>query len=79
MAALQKEVDAAENVRSFAAETEREIAQLQRELRDARSKATQLTLERDRLAGELKDVRGGDTDTTNRRIPVAPPVAQPSR
>jgi predicted nucleic acid-binding Zn-ribbon protein len=52
-------------VRSFAAETEREIAQLQRELREARSKLTQMTLERDRLESELRDVRE-DSDTTSR-------------
>ncbi len=69
VAALQKEVDAAENVRSFAAETEREIAQLQRDLKEARSKLTQMTLERDRLELEIKDARGDDDDTTNRAMP----------
>ncbi len=44
-------------MRSFAAETEREIAQLQRELRDARAKLAQMTLERDRLESELRDAR----------------------
>jgi len=66
---LQKEVDAAENVRSFAAETEREIAQFQRDLKDVRAKLTQMTLERDRLATELKDARH-EEDTTNRNLPV---------
>ena len=56
---LQKEVDAAENVRSFAAETEREIAQFQRDLRDALSKLAQVTLERDRLERALAEARGG--------------------
>ena len=69
LVALQKEVDAAENVRSFAAETEREIAQFQRDLKDVRAKLTQMTLERDRLASELKDARH-DEDTTNRAMPV---------
>ncbi|MBA3452090.1 MAG: hypothetical protein H0T42_03215, partial [Deltaproteobacteria bacterium] len=80
LVALQKEVDAAENVRSFAAETEREIAQFQRDLKEARAKLTQMTLERDRLAGELKDARGDD-DTTNRSVPVvrdAKAARQPS-
>lgn len=69
LVSLQKEVDAAENVRSFAAETEREIAQFQRDLKDVRAKLTQMTLERDRLAAELKDARH-DEDTTNRAMPV---------
>ncbi|HEU4735388.1 MAG TPA: hypothetical protein VFT22_46170, partial [Kofleriaceae bacterium] len=68
---LEREVENADNVRSFAAETEREIAQLQRELRDTRGKLTQMTLERDRLAAEVSDARG-DTDTTSRRAPVKP-------
>ena len=55
-------------MRSFAAETEREIAQLQRELREARTKLTQMTLERDRLESELRDVRE-DSDTTSRAAP----------
>ncbi len=72
LTSLQKEFDAAEHVRSFAAETEREIAQLQRDLRDARLKATQMTLERDRLESELKDAHSGDTDTTSRLVPITP-------
>jgi predicted RNase H-like nuclease (RuvC/YqgF family) len=53
--ALEREVATADNVRSFAAETEREIAQLQRDLRDTRAKLTQVTLERDRLATDLAE------------------------
>ena len=75
VAALQKEVDAAENVRSFAAETEREIAQLQRDLKEARSKLTQMTLERDRLEVAVKDARGDDDDTTNRTMPSSKDLA----
>ena len=67
LATLEREVASAENVRSFAAETEREIAQLQRELREGRSKLTQMTLERARLATELRDALG-DEATTNRRV-----------
>jgi chromosome segregation ATPase len=70
--ALEREVATADNVRSFAAETEREIAQLQREVRDARAKLTQMTLERDRLAADLRDARG-DSETTNRRAPIVDP------
>jgi len=55
-------------VRSFAAETEREIATLQRDLRDTRAKLTQITLERDTLEAEVRDGRG-DTHTTSRRAP----------
>ena len=69
IAELEREVANADNVRSFAAETEREIAQLQRDLRDTKAKLTQLTLERDRLAADLRDVRG-DSETTNRRAPL---------
>ncbi|MDQ3333850.1 MAG: FHA domain-containing protein [Myxococcota bacterium] len=69
IAELEREVANADNVRSFAAETEREIAQLQRDLRDAKSKVTQLTLERDRLAADLRNARG-DSETTNRRAPL---------
>jgi septal ring factor EnvC (AmiA/AmiB activator) len=73
IAALQKEVGAAENVRSFAAETEREIAQLQRDLKDARGKIATTTMERDRLASELKDVRDrDDTNTVARDAPKVP-------
>ncbi|HMG53735.1 MAG TPA: hypothetical protein VK601_09635, partial [Kofleriaceae bacterium] len=72
--ALEREVASADNVRSFAAETEREIASLQRDLRDARTKLTQITLERDRLASEMHDIHD-DTNTTNRRIPM--PVKPP--
>ncbi|HEX7835995.1 MAG TPA: hypothetical protein VF469_00965, partial [Kofleriaceae bacterium] len=66
IATLEREVANADNVRSFAAETEREIASLQRDLRDARAKLAQLTLERDRLASELRDARGDDADTSQR-------------
>jgi chromosome segregation ATPase len=70
VAALEREVAAADNVRSFAAETEREIAQLQRELREVRSKVTQVTLERDRLAIEVRDARINDDETTGRRTAI---------
>jgi chromosome segregation ATPase len=66
IAALEREVASADNVRSFAAETEREIASLQRDLRDARAKLAQITLERDRLVSELRDARGEDADTNQR-------------
>ncbi|MBA3820343.1 MAG: hypothetical protein H0X17_15735, partial [Deltaproteobacteria bacterium] len=69
IAELEREVATADNVRSFAAETEREIAQLQRDLRDARGKLTQLALERDRLAADLRGARG-DSETTSRRAPI---------
>jgi len=69
IAELKREVDAAENVRQFAANTEREIAQLEREIRDGKAKVTQITLERDRLASQLRDLRD-DSETTNRRAPV---------
>ncbi|MDB4955890.1 MAG: hypothetical protein JWO36_3459, partial [Myxococcales bacterium] len=74
IAVLQHEVDAADNVRQFAANTEREIAQFQRELREAKAKVTQLTLERDRLESQLRDVRE-DSDTTSRRAPIYDPDA----
>ena len=70
IAALEHEVAAADNVRSFAAETEREIAALQRELRETRAKLTQMTLERDRLDSELRDLR--ENGDTNRRAAVKP-------
>jgi outer membrane murein-binding lipoprotein Lpp len=70
IAELEREVANADNVRSFAAETEREIASLQRDVRDARAKLAQMTLERDRLASELRDARGDDADTTSRRAAV---------
>ena len=60
---LEAELSKADNVRSFAAETEREIAQLQRELREVRSKLTQVTLQRDNLAAQVR----GDDETTGRR------------
>ena len=72
IAELKREVDAAENVRQFAANTEREIAQLEREIRDGKAKVTQITLERDRLASELRDLRE-DSETTHRRAPVNEP------
>lgn len=75
---LEREVAAADNVRSFAAETEREIAQLQRELREARSQLTQMTLERDRLALDLRDARADDDETTGQRpISGARPLPSP--
>jgi chromosome segregation ATPase len=69
--ALEREVANADNVRSFAAETEREIAQLQRDLRDTRAKLAQVTLERDRLESEVRDARG-DGDITSQRLAVKP-------
>ncbi|HEY0190630.1 MAG TPA: hypothetical protein VGC42_05865, partial [Kofleriaceae bacterium] len=71
IAALEREVATADNVRSFAAETEREIAGLQRELREAKAKLAQITLERDRLESEVRDNRV-DTDTTHRRAAKPP-------
>ena len=73
IADLEREVATADNVRSFAANTEREIARLERELRDARSKVTQVTSERDQLALDLRESRG-DTDTTSRRAPIVVPA-----
>jgi chromosome segregation ATPase len=70
IAALQREVDAAENVRQFAANTEREIAQLARDLREVKARLAQMTLERDRLAAELRDVHD-DSETKNRHIATA--------
>jgi chromosome segregation ATPase len=63
---LEREVAQAENVRQFAAATEREIAQLQRELRDARKQMEQMG--RDQL------MRGDSTDgeTTGKRPPIVP-------
>jgi chromosome segregation ATPase len=69
IAFLEREVATADNVRSFAANTEREIARLERELRDARTKIGQLTADRDQLAADLRESRG-DTDTTSRRAPL---------
>lgn len=66
IAELNREVDAAENVRQFAATTEREIAQLQRDLREQKVAVTQLTLERDRMAAQLADMQS-DSVTTDRR------------
>ncbi|MBC7976076.1 MAG: hypothetical protein H7138_13975 [Myxococcales bacterium] len=68
---LEREVANADNVRSFAVETERVIAALQRDLREARAKLAQITLERDRLESEVRDARV-DTDTTSRRAPGKP-------
>jgi chromosome segregation ATPase len=68
IAELKREVDAAENVRQFAAATEREIAQLERDLRDHKTKVTQLTLERDNLASQLHDLHE-DSETKHRRAP----------
>jgi chromosome segregation ATPase len=75
IASLQREVDAAENVRQFAANTEREIAQLERDLRESKAKLTQLTLERDRLESQLRDLRE-DSETKNRRAPDPETTAQ---
>jgi chromosome segregation ATPase len=70
IAELEREVANADNVRSFAAETEREIAALQRDLRDTRAKLAQMTLERDRLESEVRDARGDDI--TNQRAVAKP-------
>jgi chromosome segregation ATPase len=67
IAALKKEVDAAENVRSFAAATEREIAQFQRELRETKAKLAQITLERDNFESQLRDARD-DSETRDRSL-----------
>lgn len=64
--ALEREVERADSVRSFAAETERAIAQLRRDLREARLNLTQTMLERDRLVVELRDSRG-DSEATDLR------------
>lgn len=66
IAELTKEVDAAENVRKFSATTEREIAQLERDLREQKLAVTQLTLERDRLAAQLGDLHS-DSETTHHK------------
>ncbi len=63
---LQAELEKADNVRQFAAATEREIVSLEREVRELKAKVTQLTLERDRFEAQLRDVRD-DSDTTHRR------------
>ena len=73
IAQLQREVDAAENVRQFAANTEREIAQLERELREAKAKITTLTLERDRMESQLRDVHEDD-ETNMRSVGPGPEV-----
>jgi len=70
---LQREVNAAENVRQFAANTEREIAQLERELRETKAKAAQVALERDNLESQLRDLREDD-ETNARGVPEAPAV-----
>lgn len=66
IAELTREVAAAENVRQFAATTEREIAQLERDLREQKLAVTTLTLERDRLVGQLGDLQS-DSETKGRR------------
>lgn len=73
IAELEREVDAAENVRQFAANTEREIAQLQRELRETKVKSAQVVLERDNLESQLRDLREDD-ETSARGVPEAPQV-----
>jgi chromosome segregation ATPase len=77
IASLQREVDAAENVRQFAANTEREIAQLERELREMKAKLAQITLERDRLESQLRDVR--EDDETRTRNPEVTAQADMTR
>jgi len=78
IAELKREVDAAENVRQFAANTEREIAQLERELREHKAKVTQLSLERDRLESQLRDLRD-DSETTHRKVPSLAADEAPSQ
>lgn len=75
IAELTREVDAAENVRQFAATTEREIAQLARELREQKQAVTTLTLERDRLVGQLSDLQS-DSETIDRRATSTEPPTQ---
>ena len=74
---LVREVDAAENVRQFAAATEREIAQLERDLRDHKAKVVQLTLERDNLASQLVDLHE-DEETAHRRPAARVPNDEPT-
>jgi chromosome segregation ATPase len=76
--ALQQEVDAAENVRQFAANTEREIAGLERELRETKTKLSQITLERDRFESQLRDARD-DSETVNRDVRAARGSIEPPR
>ena len=57
IAELERDVATAANLRSFAAETEREIAALQRELVDVRTELTRTALERERLESELRGAR----------------------
>ncbi len=73
IAELEREVDSADNVRQFAANTEREIAQLERELRETKAKAAQVLLERDSLEAQLRDLREDD-ETNARGIPESPAV-----
>jgi chromosome segregation ATPase len=77
IAELVREVDAAENVRQFAASTEREIAQLERELRENKAKVVQLTLERDKLASQLDDLHEDD-ETAHRRLPITTANDEPT-
>jgi chromosome segregation ATPase len=62
---LEREVETADNVRSFAAETEREIAQLQRQLHDARSELAELASDQDRESTNPRAVIGEDTARYN--------------
>ena len=72
---LEQELQKADNVRSFAAETEREIAGMQRELRELKSNLTRVTLERDRMESELRDSRE-DSETRDRAITPGPDIAK---
>ncbi len=65
---LELELERADNVRQFAANTEREIAALERELRDVKVKLTQVTLERDRAESNVRDFRE-DSETMARSLP----------
>lgn len=69
---LELEVERADNVRSFAAETEREIAQLQRQLHDARSELAELA---HRLATAESDTRS-DKEATNPRVVLGEDTAR---
>jgi chromosome segregation ATPase len=60
---LQRELETADSLRAFAAETEHEIAKLQRELHDARTDLAELVIQRDRRSG--RGVRSDSEPTTN--------------
>jgi len=70
IAQLESEVERADNVRQFAANTEREIAGLERELREMKAKVAQVTLERDRYESQPRNVRD-DSETGIRQVGTA--------